>query len=186
MLNPDFKEIPEYPEYLINEDGEVFSTKSFRKLKIQTQSTGYRYFTVTYNNKRTNVLLHRALCRVFKDLPSLDADLEVHHVDECTTNNKLSNLKVVTSAEHNKLTFGTYKFKLCVKCSKELSKNTSGDICQYCINSSRPIISLSDIEYWVKNHSWSRASRELGMSDNGLRKRYRKLSGKDPKDIKRS
>lgn len=45
-------------------------------------------------------------------------------------------------------------------------------------------ISAEEIEYWVLNFSWTRASKELGLSDNGLRKRYTKLTGLNPKTIK--
>lgn len=63
--------------------------------------------------------------------------------------------------------------------------NVSG-YCGHCY--SQPLvnnaITVKDIEYWVINFSWTRASKELGLSDNGLRKRYTKLTGKSPKEIR--
>lgn len=72
--------------------------------------------------------------------------------------------------------------KSCPTCGKLLeNKNTTG----YCIKH-RPVlkeIDVKDIEYWVSNFSWTRAAKELGMSDNGLRKRYKNITGLDPKSI---
>ncbi|MFP9058711.1 hypothetical protein, partial [Enterococcus faecalis] len=49
-----------------------------------------------------------------------------------------------------------------------------------------PDITVEQIEYWVSKYSWIRASKELGLSDTGLRKRYKSLTGKDPKSIKKN
>lgn len=71
--------------------------------------------------------------------------------------------------------------KYCKVCSKKLqSRNITG----YCREHlPRKEISIEDIEYWVKNYSWVRASKELGLTDNGLRKRYKTVTGRDPKNL---
>ncbi|EJO9576569.1 HNH endonuclease [Salmonella enterica] len=181
------KEIPEHPEYLISETGEVFSTKVNRMLSIQINTSGYPFFTVQYNGKSKHLLLHRVLARVYKDLPSLDSELEVDHNDTNKLNFALNNLIVRSKAEHILKTIeerglNTDK-NYCPVCGKEIAKRAT--FCkQHCQNPQE--ITVDQIEYWVLNYSWSRAAKELGMSDNGLRKRYTRLTGKSHKDINAS
>lgn len=185
-----FRPIPEHPEYLINKKSEVFSLKSNKLLKKSERDEGYFYHSFGYGGKVKHYLTHRLLARVFLDLPSLCSDLQVDHIDRDRKNNQLSNLQVLTPEEHRKKTnidlgHTEYKEKFCTRCNKLLGVKTAGGICNTCIQNSRPKPSVEDIEYWVTKHSWVRASKELGLSDNGLRKRYRKLTGKDPKLLKK-
>lgn len=93
----------------------------------------------------------------------------------------------MTSAEHTSLHFKYLEDKICPVCNNTYSPTNSNRI--YCsVKCSQSVykvdISLEDIVYWVTNYSWVRAGKELGISDNGLRKKYKKLSGLDPKLIK--
>lgn len=184
-----FKPLPEYPEYLISADGRVYSSKTKSFLSIRVQTSGYLYFSVYYG-KQINVLLHRAVCRVHGALPCLDSDLEVDHIDTDKTNCAAYNLQVLTRKEHDTKTLsdlGRSRRPSCICCGRPLA-NRSAKQCKDCYTvstTSNPDITAKDIEYWVKNYSWVRASKELGLSDNGLRKRYRSLTGKDPKSIKK-
>lgn len=181
-----FKEIPEYPNYLISPQGEVYSLISNRLLSISTNTTGYKYFRVENGTK--NLLLSRVLARVYKDLPSLDSKLEVDHDDRDKNNNDLDNLIVRTKEEHIAKTVLERGFiiqteSFCSSCGVKITKGA-----QYCREHYKTVksdITVEQIEYWVKNYSWVRASKELGLSDNGLRKRYKALTGKDPKNIKK-
>lgn len=80
--------------------------------------------------------------------------------------------------------------KTCKNCNKEYkpSKSTQKFCSVTCsTNYSRKNshhITAELIEYWVRKYSWTRASKELGLSDNGLRKKYKMLTGLNPKDIK--
>lgn len=183
------KEIPEYPAYLITEDGRLFSTKSNRFLKTFTNSAGYLYFTIRHENKNKNLLTHRVLARVYKDLPSLDSELEVDHDDCDKLNNALDNLIVRTKQEHIIKTCiergnRNPKSIICMDCGVKISHQAIR--CRGCSDKERhnkPAITAEQIEYWVCNYSWVRAGKELGYSDNGLRKKYKALTGKDPKNI---
>ena len=188
----NFHPIPGYEAYLISKDGSVYSTKVNRLLSCTRNTTGYYIVCFTANSKRKNFLVHRLLAFVFLDLPSMESDLEVDHIDGNNTNNNLSNLAVLSKKQHISKTIqqkghmetnpsdyicgcGGSKdpyAKQCAKCYKASKIRTNEEITQ------------DQIEYWVSNHSWARASRELGLSDNGLRKRYKYLSGKDPKNLK--
>lgn len=182
-----FLPIPEYPEYLISPKGEVFSTKSNKILTNRVGTHGYWYIKVCYNNKTKDVLIHRALCRVYKDLPSLYSDLEVDHKDRNKLNIDLENLQVLSKEAHKIKTITERGLVVndnkCPSCGKEiLNRNKT---CFNCRPKENPEITAEQIEYWVIKFSWVRASKELGLTDNGLKKRYKSLTGKDPKSIKK-
>lgn len=184
------KQIPEHPEYYLTREGEVYSTISSKFLSPTPNSSGYLHFAVrTSCNQYKWLTVHRVLSRVYGDLPSLDSELEVDHNDGNILNNNLSNLLVRTKEEHRVKTtlqrghiVGGTK---CIECGAKIHSHR-----QYCIKCSpakkiiNPTISKEDIEYWVQNYSWVRAGKELGLSDNGLRKRYKALGG-DPKEIRK-
>lgn len=179
-----FVQIPEYCGYFISPEGEVYSTKSNRLLKIFTNTSGYRYITVRKDNKSKNLLLHRVLAAQFLGLDLL-CDLEVDHKDCDKLNNSLGNLQILTKPEHISKT--TKERGLTVRntkyCSCGSEKTFGQTLCAKCVvkPTTKLGITVEAIEYWVTNFSWVRASKELGLSDNGLRKRYSTLTGKDPK-----
>ncbi|EDA1231429.1 HNH endonuclease [Salmonella enterica subsp. enterica serovar Derby] len=187
-----FKPIPEYPEYLVSEKGEIYSTISNKYLKPTINGKGYYHFAVREDtNKYKWLQLHRVICRVYGNLPSLDSEMEVDHNDRNKLNILPSNLVArkkkdhydKTTLERGKTIGGTR----CIVCNKRIHSGR-----EYCINCSpvkqtkSPEITAEQIEYWVSKYSWTRAAKELNLSDNGLRKRYTKLTGKSPKEIKKS
>lgn len=190
-----FKPIPGWEAYEISEGGEVYSHRVGRLLSPQLNTSGYYFITLTddlSNQKR--FLVHRLLAFVFLDLPSLDSELEVDHDDNNKLNNKLKNLVVRSKQEHLKKTLSTRGHNIRSAadelCSCGNTKERRASTCEKCFNENRilikPEITVELIEYWVVNFSWVRASKELGLSDNGLRKRYKKLTGKDPKSLKKN
>jgi len=100
MLEEKLFSIPEYPEYLVNRLGEVFSGKSNKFLKLRTQTSGYLFFSVYIEGKQTNLLLHRVLARLFLNLNSLDSLFEVDHINSNKKDNTISNLQVLTKSNH--------------------------------------------------------------------------------------
>jgi hypothetical protein len=190
-MNNKFFEIPEYSDYLISKDGLVYSNKSSRLLTIHTNTRGYKYVTFSISGKNKNLLLHRLLAYMFLDLKSLDATyIEVDHIDRDKTNNSLDNLQVLSQTAHRNKTvadngFNIREQKYCTQCGEKINYANKSGICIKHIEIGDSI-SIDQIEYWVKNYSWTRASKELGMTDNGLRKLYFRKTGKDPKKLKKS
>lgn len=185
----EYNKIPSFESYLISPTGSVFSTKVNRELVAQVNSSGYKFIRLHESGKQYSFLVHRLLAYVFLNLPSLDSPLEVDHIDGNKLNNCLSNLQVLTTKQHHFKTHGPYAEsleKFC-KCGTKLSEfNTSG-LCRKHWDESRTNdgITADQIVYWVGNYSWVRAAKELNLSDTGLRKRYRKLTGLDPKSLKK-
>ena len=135
--------------------------------------------------KSRNIRLHRLLAFVFLNLDSLEDEREVHHKDGNILNYSLDNLQVVSFLEHREITT-LYKPRYCSSCGKNITQDNVSGKCGSC----KPIaiknteITVEDIVYWVTKHSWVRAGKELGLSDNGLRKRFTQLTGLSHKDIK--
>lgn len=187
----DFVQIPEYPEYYINKNGEVYSTKSNKMLTVVRNPGGYHNVRFYKNKKQKNHTLHRILARVFLNLPSLTSELEVDHIDGDIDNNDVSNLQVLTKEEHRIKTTNDRnqkhweRNKKCSNCGKDILAKASH--CQSCSSHKRKndSITFDDIEYMVKLYGWLQASKKLSYSDNGLRKLYRSLSGNDPKTLQK-
>lgn len=181
------KNIPGFEKYYLTEDGKVYSTHVNRFLNNQINTNGYEFVRLNLNKQQHSFLIHRLLAFVYLNLPDLYSDLEVDHIDSNKSNNKLDNLQVLTVEKHKEKTYGKHwnPNRFCKICNKKLSEyNTSGK-CKTCINKEKLNDGITEklIRYWVTNYSWSRASRELGLSDNGLRKRFTKLTGLTPKEI---
>lgn len=122
--------------------------------------------------------------------------LELEHKDGDHYNNEWDNLALLCpnchalTPTHAGKNIGRYTEKVvntCAICHCEISPKATH--CKSCTPKEltiNPDITAEQIEYWVSKYSWVRASKELGLSDTGLRKRYKSLTGKDPKSIKKS
>ena len=184
--------VPQYPEYLVNEQGIVLSTKSGRVLSQHTQSSGYKYYSFFIEGKNRNILVHRLLQHVFLDLPDLyNEEYEVDHKDENKLNNSLDNLQVLLKKDHVSKSISQRGYiEHCPKskvCSCGNLKQPMANTCSTCYNTLRKKqdITVEDLEQAVHQHGWVKAQASFNMSDNGLRKRYKAISGKDPKTLKK-
>lgn len=179
-----YKTIPEFPEYSISKSGDVYSNHVGRCLSHYLNNAGYPCVKLSLNGKENTLLISRLLCRVYKDLPNLYSRLEVDHKDRNPANFDLDNLQVLTKEEHLKKTLSDRGHLSVHYCSCGAVRSREATQCKSCyLNSVTSTVSKDKIEYWVRNFSWVRAGKELGLSDNGVRKRYRALGG-DPKAIK--
>lgn len=190
------KPIPEYPEYLISKDGKILNTRTNKFLKTRINNKGYVTFSVRTNGKTdipyTTILLSRALCRVYKNLDSLNSSMEVDHKDSNPLNNELDNLQVLTREEHFNKTVSfrgqkRYTYSFCEKCGTKLSRR-SLEKTPFCWNCYKNLpqksvdITKEMIENAVQSNGWTKAGKEFGLSDNGVRRRYKHLGG-DPKQL---
>ena len=189
LCSLNFKEIPDIPHYLINPNGEVYSLYVDRCLIPYHNNKGYLCIKLRVNGKTRTLSIHRLLAHTFLGMTDLWEDKHVDHINRDYTNNSLENLQIMEKADHYlKTTIDNgnkvREKKTCKECGTLLSNGARGDYCIKHRQVSLPI-SIEEIEFWVSTHSWTRASKELGLTDSGLRKRYTKLTGKSPKDLKR-
>jgi hypothetical protein len=173
-----------------------WSSKLYREIlpeELKVDKTlGYVYFIdkkhPLAHKSVGKVYYHRHVCSIILGRWLTDSEV-VHHKDHDRTNNSLTNLEVLSHSEHARLHSQVLEETLCKQCKVIfLPKKSTQIFCSpICYSNSRITknISSEDIVYWVSNYSWLRASKELGLSDNGLRKRYKSLTGLDPKSIKK-
>ena len=115
----------------------------------------------------------------------LNEDEVVHHRDFNRSNNKLSNLQLMTRSTHTALhsqilvtQFGKHfkSERVCRICGSPTSKY--GVLCKKCALSLRKKVNLPDIstlQEWVDKFTLEEVSRKVGITSNALRKWLRKL-----------
>lgn len=101
-----WKDIPDFPQYQINNIGQVRSFKYSKEGKLlvltETSATDPRLkVRLNKNNKRYNFSVHRLMMKIFKPVENMD-ELEVNHIDGNPQNNTLENLEWVTPEENHK------------------------------------------------------------------------------------
>lgn len=102
------KALKEDSDYLIYEDGSLFSKKSNRFLSGKLDNVGYKMYALAIGNnlgisgkrKSKMVYVHRLVAQYFLDNP--DNLPYVHHKDENKLNNHVSNLEWVTPKQNMK------------------------------------------------------------------------------------
>ena len=98
-----FKEIEGYENYHIYDDGRLWSCKGKgRFLKPSINKWGYKHVLLYKNRKRKSVKVHRLVAVAF--IPNPENKPQVDHIDQCRTNNHLSNLRWATNSENQQNT----------------------------------------------------------------------------------
>ena len=92
---------PIQTDYLITEEGDVYSTKygKLKKRKQQTTDKGYKIIVLWNNGKQKNYRVNRLVAETY--IPNPDNLPEVNHIDEDKTNNNVSNLEWCSSQYNN-------------------------------------------------------------------------------------
>jgi hypothetical protein len=186
--NTEFAPLPYDNRYLVSACGKVYSTISSRLLTPSLNGAGYYQVYIA----GSRILLSRVVASTYLNMELNDLMFEVDHIDTNTKNNKVSNLQVMTKVDHRKKTdLERSKTGIVVPANRPCSicnvnlithKNITG-VCLSCKEKQKPQFSEEDIVSLLReNGSWVQAAKKVGLSDNGLRKLYTRVSGgKDPK-----
>ena len=100
--------IPDFPDYLIETDGRIFSKKRNRWLKYQISPKGYCYLELSNSKGRKRMSVHRLVATAY--IPNPDNFPQVNHKDENKQNNNVSNLEWCT-AKYN-MNYGTVQERI--------------------------------------------------------------------------
>ncbi len=90
-------------KYAVDEDGNVWSlnwkrTGKTKKLKPSDAGRGYPCVSLHMNGKGKTLKIHRLMAEAY--LTDFCDDLVVDHIDRDKTNNKLSNLRMITQQQN--------------------------------------------------------------------------------------
>lgn len=99
-VNTTAKQLPNFSDYIIlPNEGLIWSKKRGRFVGSK-QPKGYYYATLTDDNgKQTHRRLHRVIWEAVNG--SIPEGLQVNHIDENKSNNRIENLNLMTSKENN-------------------------------------------------------------------------------------
>lgn len=94
------KEITNYENYLIYDDGNVFNTNTNKMLSGSIGENGYKYYRLSKNNVKKMFYAHRLVAEAFLENPN---NLPVvNHKDGNKLNNNLNNLEWVSYSDNIK------------------------------------------------------------------------------------
>lgn len=94
------KDIPGYEgKYAVTEDGQVWSYRRKRFLSPWVCHNGYHQVALFDNYKRENRRVHRLVMETYNPVPGMEY-LDVNHLNENKTDNRLSNLEWATRKEN--------------------------------------------------------------------------------------
>ena len=105
--------IENFENYLIFEDGGIFSIQSDRFLKPGKDTIGYLVVGLYKNKKKYTKSIHRLVGETF--IPNPENKPEVDHIDRNRQNNNLSNLRWTTCSENRQNTGVQCNNKLDIK-----------------------------------------------------------------------
>lgn len=89
---------PIYDNYYCSKEGEIYSKKSNKILKLQKHTAGYFIFNIFEKSKGKSYYAHRYVYECFYG--KIPKDKEVDYIDNNKTNNNIKNLQLLTPKEN--------------------------------------------------------------------------------------
>ena len=97
----EYKNIPGFPNYKVNEDGIIISTRfgKAKQLKPNT-ATGYNQYCLVVEGKKFAVYSHTAVAMTYLGHARDGYNVVVDHIDNDKSNNHVSNLRLTTQRDN--------------------------------------------------------------------------------------
>ena len=95
----NYKQLINFDNYYIYDDGRIYSIKS-RKFLNPYNIRGYLKIDLYSNNKRNKFFVHRLVYETFKG--QIPEGLQIDHINGIRDDNRLENLRLLTSKENIK------------------------------------------------------------------------------------
>lgn len=140
------KEIDEFPDYTIYNNGTVYSKKSSKYMKPSLSSGYYSISIINKNNIKKKNRIHRLVAIAFVTNENPDKYTLVDHIDRDKLNNVHTNLRWANGTQNNN--------------NSDLSKNHNVIVCQY----------TSDDKFIKEFSSMAEANRETNTSCDMIHK----------------
>lgn len=112
---PTWRQIPDYPNYLVSNDGRVYSKHSQREIKPLIEKRGKRHdgaksdvrFTLCKDGKARKIFVARLILTAFYRPPKKGEQAD--HINQNPLDNRLENLRWVSQRENNDNRKGFHK-----------------------------------------------------------------------------
>ena len=94
----EFKSLPQYPGYLIGNQGSIISKRFNRPLAYKTNKNGYHCVCLSIDTKHYHLSVHRLIGIAWISNPENKSQID--HINRIRTDNRISNLRWATSEEN--------------------------------------------------------------------------------------